>query len=64
MVAWLAWIKEKYGSAEKCVVDLGLLTPEAVEKLRQNLIVDGSSADEIDWQEHGKLVLTEEDSKP
>lgn len=36
----LQWIRETYGSVEKCVIDLGLLTADGVEQLRRNLIVD------------------------
>ncbi|KAK6856997.1 tyrosine phosphatase [Apiospora arundinis] len=40
MQVHLNWIRENYGSMEKCVVDLGLITPEGIEQLRKNLIVD------------------------
>lgn len=64
MVATLDWIKKTHGSVEKCVVDLGILTPELIEKLRQNLIVDASSTEEVNWREHAELVSTERVTNP
>ncbi|KAK8070826.1 hypothetical protein PG997_011029 [Apiospora hydei] len=40
MQVHLNWIRDNYGSVEKCVVDLGLITPEGIEQLRKNLVVD------------------------
>lgn len=60
MSSTLSWIRKTYGSAEKCVVELGLLTPEAVERLKRNLIVDAPSTGPVDWQAHAKLIAKEE----
>lgn len=40
MQVHLNWIRENYGSVEKCVVDLGIITLEGIAQLRKNLIVD------------------------
>jgi len=53
MLALLAMIKEKWGSAENCVIALGFLDAKGVESLRQNLIVDGAA---INWRAHAELV--------
>lgn len=57
MVATLNWIREDYGSIEKAVVDLNLITPEGIEQLRRNLIVDAKDEEPIEWQQHAKLLL-------
>ncbi|KAI1498395.1 tyrosine phosphatase [Biscogniauxia marginata] len=56
MLRTLAWIREKYGSVEKCVIELGFLTPEGIAQLRKNLIVDASEEEVTPWQEHAKLI--------
>ncbi|KAK8067854.1 Tyrosine-protein phosphatase [Apiospora saccharicola] len=40
MQVHLNWIRENYGSVEKCVVDLGIITTEGIAQLKRNLIVD------------------------
>ncbi|KAI0476452.1 protein-tyrosine phosphatase-like protein [Xylariaceae sp. FL0804] len=45
MLKTLATIREKHGSVEQYVTDLGLLPPEAVARLRENLVVDADEAD-------------------
>ncbi|KAI1370734.1 protein-tyrosine phosphatase-like protein [Hypoxylon crocopeplum] len=57
MLGILAKIRETYGSVEKCVVDLGLLSPEGIRQLRRNLVVDVNQEGEIPWQNHAKLLL-------
>lgn len=67
MLETLAQIKKVHGSVEQCVIALGLLTPQGLEQLRKNMIVDaaeedgeakgGSSAGVVDWKEHAKLLL-------
>ncbi|RYO80786.1 hypothetical protein DL766_002668 [Monosporascus sp. MC13-8B] len=59
MVQMLRWIKKTYGSVEKCVLDLGLVTPEMIENLRRNLIVDAQSTEKVDWREHACLLPEE-----
>lgn len=59
MIVLLDMIKTKYGSVEKCVIDLGVLTPEGIEKLRQNLITDSQSTEEVNWKEHAQLLEKE-----
>ncbi|OTA58634.1 tyrosine phosphatase [Hypoxylon sp. EC38] len=56
MLGTLATIREKYGSVEKCVVDLGLLSPEGIKQLRNNLIVDTDEDGVVPWQNHAKLL--------
>ncbi|KAI0838080.1 tyrosine phosphatase family-domain-containing protein [Hypoxylon sp. FL0890] len=56
MLGTLATIREKYGSVEKCVVDLGLLSPEGIKQLRSNLIVDANEEEVVPWQNHAKLL--------
>jgi hypothetical protein len=59
MLATLAMIREKYGSAEKYVIEQCRVSPEAVEQIRKNLIVD-ADADQVpvDWETHSKLVAS------
>lgn len=67
MLETLTQINKVYGSVEQCVITLGLLTPQGLEQLRKNMIVDaaeedrqakgGSSAGVVDWKEHAKLLL-------
>lgn len=40
MLGTLAWIRQKYGSVEGYVVNECRVTPEAVEQIRRNLVVD------------------------
>lgn len=40
MQGTLAWIRKQYGSVEQCVIDLGILTPEGIDQLRKNLIIE------------------------
>ncbi|KAI5916979.1 tyrosine phosphatase [Camillea tinctor] len=56
MLRTLAWIREKYGSVEACVIELGFLTPEGIAQLRKNLIVDASEGEVNPWEEHAKLI--------
>ncbi|CAJ2501380.1 Uu.00g042330.m01.CDS01 [Anthostomella pinea] len=48
MLGFLKAIREKYGSVEACVLELGLLTPDGVAQLRHNLIVDAEEKSSID----------------
>ncbi|CAJ2503605.1 Uu.00g109990.m01.CDS01 [Anthostomella pinea] len=57
MIGTLAQVREKHGSVEKCVIDLGLLSPEEITQLRKNLIVEAEEEDVIQWKEHAKLLL-------
>jgi len=61
MLETLAEIKKVYGSVEECVVTLGLLTPQGLEQLRKNMVVDAEQAEGgagvVDWKEHAKLLL-------
>ncbi|KAI5867712.1 tyrosine phosphatase family-domain-containing protein [Durotheca rogersii] len=57
MLATLAKIRETYGSVEKCVVDLGLLSSDNVRQLQSNLIVELSAKDAVPWQDHAELLL-------
>lgn len=52
MLGTLAHIRERYGSVEKCVIDLGILTPEGIAQLRKNLIVEVDEDEVVRWQEH------------
>ncbi|KAM0816511.1 putative Tyrosine phosphatase [Seiridium cardinale] len=58
MIETLKKIREKWGSVEKCVVDLKFLAEDEIEYLRKNLIVDASSQEgsPLDWEAHAKLV--------
>ncbi|KAI1493204.1 tyrosine phosphatase [Biscogniauxia mediterranea] len=56
MLRTLAWIREKYGSVEGCVTELGFLTPGGIAQLRKNLIVDASEGEVNPWEEHAKLI--------
>lgn len=57
MVGTLAYIRAQYGSVEQCVVKLGILTPEGIAQLRENLIVEVDEDEAIQWREHAKLML-------
>lgn len=57
MLTTLDEIKKVYGSVEKCVLELGLLTPEGLAQLRRNMIVDESDGPAVDWKQHAKLLL-------
>jgi hypothetical protein len=52
MLGTLAHIRERYGSVEQCVIDLGILTPEGIAQLRKNLIVEVDEDEVVRWQEH------------
>ncbi|KAI1771645.1 protein-tyrosine phosphatase-like protein [Hypoxylon cercidicola] len=56
MLGLLSRIRETYGSVEKCVLDLGLLSPDSIEQLRKNLIVDINDEEVVPWQDHAKLL--------
>lgn len=56
MLGFLTKIRETYGSVEHCVLDLGLLTPENIKQLRNNLIVDVNEEEVVPWQDHAKLL--------
>ena len=56
-MATLAMIKEKYGSAERFLIDRQQLQPFEIEQIRQNLVVDaGKDSPILDWQAHAELV--------
>lgn len=57
----LKQIREEYGSVEACVLQLGLLTADGIERLRRNLIVDASTTEAVDWRDHAELVVKEEE---
>ncbi|KAL7621217.1 hypothetical protein AAE478_008534 [Parahypoxylon ruwenzoriense] len=57
MLGTLAMIRKTYGSVEKCVIDLGLLSPDGIRQLRSNLVVDVDSEEVVSWQNHAKLLL-------
>ncbi|KAI2464756.1 protein-tyrosine phosphatase-like protein [Annulohypoxylon bovei var. microspora] len=57
MLGTLAQIRETHGSIEKCVVDLGLLSPDGIKQLRSNLVVEASEEGMVPWQNHAKLLL-------
>lgn len=57
MLGTLAKIRNTYGSVEKCVVDLGLLSPDGIRQLQSNLIVDVNEKGVVPWQDHAKLLL-------
>lgn len=56
MLGFLTKIRETYGSVEKCVLDLRLLSPEGIKQLRSNLIVDVNEEEVVPWQNHAKLL--------
>ncbi|KAF7514845.1 hypothetical protein G7054_g14952 [Neopestalotiopsis clavispora] len=58
MVETLKKIRELYGSVEKCVVDLNMLTKDEIAQLRKNFFVDAGSQEDspLDWQKHADLV--------
>ncbi|KAI1101631.1 protein-tyrosine phosphatase-like protein [Jackrogersella minutella] len=57
MLGILAKIRETHGSVEKCVIDLGLLSPEGIKQLRNNIVVDVNEEGVVPWQNHAKLLL-------
>ncbi|KAI0021422.1 tyrosine phosphatase [Xylariomycetidae sp. FL0641] len=57
MLGTLARIREKHGSVEQCVLDLGLLTPAEIAQLRMNMVVDAQENETIPWEEHTKTLL-------
>ncbi|KAI1403126.1 protein-tyrosine phosphatase-like protein [Hypoxylon fuscum] len=56
MLGLLAKLRETYGSVEKCVIDLGLLSPDGIKQLQSNLIVDVNDEEVVPWQDHAKLL--------
>lgn len=63
MLKTLTHIREEYGgSVYACVLELGLLTTEGIEKLRRNIIVDVSDTGVVDWKNHAELVFEEEEN--
>ena len=57
MLATLGMIRKKYGSVEEYVIDHCRLDAPAVDRIRQNLIVDaGETEPRVDWESHAKLV--------
>lgn len=56
MLGTLAKLRETHGSVEKCVVELGLLSPEGIRQLRDNLIVEVNEEQVVPWQNHAKLL--------
>ncbi|KAI1327003.1 tyrosine phosphatase [Xylariaceae sp. FL0255] len=59
MLNTLAHLREKHGSIEQCVIDLGLLTSEGIAQLRKNLVVEADEGDAVAWEENAKLILDE-----
>ncbi|KAI1474658.1 tyrosine phosphatase family-domain-containing protein [Daldinia eschscholtzii] len=56
MLGTLAKIRNTYGSVEKCIIDLGLLSPDGIKQLQNNLIVDVDDKGVVPWQDHAKLL--------
>ena len=57
MLATLAMIREKFGSVEKLIVDEFRISPEAIEQIRRNLVVDLQEGEKpLDWQSHAELI--------
>ncbi|KAK0655123.1 protein-tyrosine phosphatase-like protein [Cercophora newfieldiana] len=57
MMGTLAMVREKYGSVERYVVDQCRVSPETIQQLRKNLIVNVSDASgTIDWRSHARLI--------
>ncbi|EXL39331.1 hypothetical protein FOCG_17857 [Fusarium oxysporum f. sp. radicis-lycopersici 26381] len=65
MVDFLRIIREQWGSVDQCVIGLGLISQDGIQKLRQNMTVDAATCKiQIDWQSHSKLVAeAEEDAE-
>ncbi|OTB07331.1 hypothetical protein M426DRAFT_249195 [Hypoxylon sp. CI-4A] len=58
MLGTLAKIRETYGSVEKCVIDLELLSIDGIKQLRENLVVDVDEDNGVvPWQDHAKLLI-------
>ncbi|KAI0458486.1 tyrosine phosphatase [Xylaria acuta] len=57
MLGTLARIRAQYGSIEQCVVNLGILTPEGINQLRKNLIVEADENEVVRWQKHASFSL-------
>ncbi|KAH9909276.1 tyrosine phosphatase [Xylariomycetidae sp. FL2044] len=57
MLGTLKLIREKWGSVEDCVQELGIISAEGIDRLRRNMIVDASPAmPAVEWEEHARLV--------
>ncbi len=57
MLATLAKIREAYGSVEQYVVDHCRISPEAVARIRENLVVDlDPDQQPLDWESHARLL--------
>jgi hypothetical protein len=53
MLGTLAMIRERYGSVESYVVNHLGVSPESVEQIRRNLVVDLAEGEEsLDWRSH------------
>lgn len=60
MMAFLRTIQDKWGSADQCVMELGLLDQAGIQQLRRNLIID-SGGFQVDWKSHSVLVAKAEE---
>lgn len=57
MAATLAMIRQRWGGVEEYVRKEVGLSPEEVEAIRANLVVDvGGEQTPVDWEEHVKLM--------
>lgn len=60
MRATLTMMRAKYGSVERYATECCGLTPESLERLRRNMLVDAGSNDELplDWRTHAEYVAS------
>lgn len=59
MAATLKMIRETYGGVERYVIDRCRVSPEEVEQIRRNLIVEidvAAGRVPVDWKSHAELV--------
>jgi len=57
MLATLDMIRQRYGSVEGYVIDHCRVSPETIKRLRRNLVVNVTDAEQpLDWRSHAKVV--------
>ncbi|KAI0021559.1 protein-tyrosine phosphatase-like protein [Xylariomycetidae sp. FL0641] len=59
MQGFLQDVRERYGSIEDCILRLGLLTRDEVRQLRDNMVVEATEEEMVDWKLNAEVVVSE-----
>ncbi|KAK3331153.1 protein-tyrosine phosphatase-like protein [Apodospora peruviana] len=58
MLETLKMLRQTYGSVEQYVIDHCQVSPEAVEQIKKNMVVDISAVEPLlDWESHANLLV-------